>query len=331
VFANDTYVWSTRSCSALTQSSQGVIQRLDRAWQKFFKRQGSAPKFKKSRLCTSFTLKQAGWKYEGGNRVRIGRRDYKFALSRPVTGSIKTVTIKRDRVGDLWICFSSIEDIALPEPPGQDAVKAPIGIDWGLRSTMVFSDGRYPARSPLYLSRSLDELRRLQRRLSKRRHRNGGRRTLKTEADRKRIARLRRRIADQRRNRAFETAHEFCDEFDGIAIEDLSAKWMQRTGGRKASDIAWGDFTSILEWTCMKRGIVLKKVDAKNTSKTCSVCRAINEDLTIKEREWTCECGVHHDRDVNAAKNILRRAFRSPRDSVSGEGEVIPQRVATVA
>lgn len=106
---------------------------------------------------------------------------------------------------------------------------------------------------------------------------------------------------------------------------------MQRTWGRKAGDIAWGEFTSILAWTCMKRGVSLKKVTAKNTSKICSVCGKINLDLTIKEREWTCECAVHHDRDINAAKNILVRAFASPRDSVSGGERVVSQRAAAVA
>lgn len=158
---NNTY-WSRLG----SQAVQDVIQRLDKAWQKFFNKQGNRPKFKKSRLYTSFTLKQAGWKYEGGNRIRIGKHVYKFVLSRPVTGTIKTVTIKRDPVGDLWICFSVIEDTLLPKPPGEDAVTAPIGIDWGLKHTMVFSDGRDPVDSPFYLRRSLNDLRRLQRRLS---------------------------------------------------------------------------------------------------------------------------------------------------------------------
>ncbi len=315
-----------------SQAVQDVTERLDRAWQKFFAKQGQRPKFKKSRLYTSFTLKQhAGWKLLGDNRIRIGKHNYKFALSRRVAGTIKTVTIKRDRIGDLWICFSIVEDIVLPTPPGEDAVAAPIGIDWGLKNTMVFSDGRDPIDSPLFLRQSLSRLQALQRRLSKRRHRNGGRRTRRSEAARKSIARLQRRITDQRRHWAFETAHEFCDEFDLIGIEELSSKWMQRTWGRKASDIAWGEFTGILEWTCMKRGVNLKKVDPKNTSKICSACGRINEALVIKDREWTCECGVFHDRDVNAAKNILGRAFPSPRDSVSGGGEVIPLRVAAVA
>jgi putative transposase len=315
-----------------SQAVQDVIQRLEKSWKRFFSDpKAGRPRFKKSRLYTSFTLKQAGWKYGGDNRIKIGKHNYKFVLSREVTGTIKTVTIKRDRVGDLWICFSVVDDIMLPRPPGEDAVTTPIGIDWGLKNTMNFSDGRAPIDSPFFLRQSMDELRTLQRRLSKRRHRNGGRRTTRTEADRKRVARLQRRIADQRRDWAFKTAHELCEEFDGIAVENLSGVWMQRMWGRKASDVAWSEFLSTLEYVCMKRGVLFKKVDPKNTSRICSECGAINKDLTITDRVWTCECGTEHDRDVNAAINILERAFSSQRGDVSGDGEAIPLRVAVAA
>lgn len=128
----------------------------------------------------------------------------------------------------------------------------------------------------------------------------------------------------------FKTAHSLCDEFDGIAVENLSGVWMQRTWGRKSSDIAWSKFLSTLQYICAKRGVLLKRVDPKNTSRECSDCGLINDELQITDREWNCECGSTHDRDVNAAINILERAFSSSRDSVSGEA-VIPIRVAAVA
>ncbi len=315
-----------------SQAVQDVVQRLDKSWKRFFSDpKAGRPRFQKSRLYTSFTLKAAGWKYEGGNRIRIGEHNHKFVLSRPVTGTIKTVTIKRDRVGDLWICFSVIEDKVLPVVPDEDAVTAPIGIDWGLKNTMNFSDGRAPIDSPYFFRQSLSELQALQRRLSKRKHRNGGKRTGHTEADRKRVARVQRRIADQRRDWSFKTAHELCDEFDGIAVEKLSGVWMQRSWGRKASDIAWSEFVNTLEYICLQRGVLLKKVDPKNTSRECSCCGHVNTELAIADRTWTCAaCRVEHDRDQNAGQNILKRAFFSQRDSVSGGG-ILSLRVAAVA
>ncbi len=315
-----------------SQAVQDVIQRLDKSWARFFDyvkalksgkkhRKTGRPRFKKSRFYTSFTLKQNGWKYEGGNKIKIGKHYYKFALSRPVTGTIKTVTIKRDRVGDLWVCFSVIEDIVLPTIPDEDAVIAPIGIDWGLIHTMSFSDGRAPIDAPRFLNKSLRELRRAQRRLSRRRNRNGGKRTRNTEDDRRRVARVQRRIVDQRRDWQFKSAHELCDEFDGIAVEDLSGVWMQRMWGRKSSDIAWSEFLSTLGHVCSKRGVMLKRVDAAYTSKTCSVCGNIL-DLKLTDRDWKCQCGAYHDRDVNAAINILGRAFPNQRGDAGGLEEI---------
>ena len=331
------HIAKLRKCNAFwqrldAQAVQDVIQRLDKSWARFFDyvkalksgkkhRRIGRPRFKKSRFYTSFTLKQNGWKYEGGNRIKIGNHYFKFALSRPVTGRIKTVTIKRDRVGDLWVCFSVIENIVLPVIPDEDAVIARVGIDWGLIHTMSFSDGRAPIDAPRLLNKSLRELRRRQRRLSRRRNRNGGKRTRNTEDDRKRVARVQRRIADQRRDWQFKSAHELCDEFDGIAVEDLSGAWMQRMWGRKSSDVAWSGFLSTLGYVCSKRGVILKRVDAAYTSKTCSVCGNI-VDLKLTDRDWKCQCGAYHDRDVNAAINILGRAFPNQRGDAGGLEEI---------
>lgn len=101
---------------------------------------------------------------------------------------------------------------------------------------------------------------------------------------------------------------------------------------RQASDIAWSEFLSTLEYVCMKRGVLLKKVDPKNTSRECSGCGCINKELQVADRTWICTgCGVEHDRDVNAGINILQRAFCSQRGDVSGDGEANSLRVAVAA
>ena len=285
-----------------SQAVQDVVQRLDKAWQKFFARQGQRPRFKSYRFYTSFTLKQAGWKYQGGNRIRIGKHNFKFAMSRPVTGTIKTVTIKRDRAQDLWMCFSVIEEGEYPVA-NEDAVTTPVGIDMGLKTFATLHNGD-EIHSPQYLKQSLSRLRSKSKRLSrkKRGSRNG-------RDARRRVARLHRKLADQRRDWAFKTAHQLCDQYDGIAIEDLELRGMVTLWGRKVSDIAWGNFVRTLEYVCLKRGVVLKKVDPANTSKTCSGCGEI-VTLELSDRLWACPgCGVTHDRDINAAINIRERAF----------------------
>jgi len=293
-----------------SQATQDVIERLDSAWQKFFARQGQRPKFKSYRFYTSFTLKQTGWKMLGGNRVRIGKHNFKFAISRPVTGTIKTVTIKRDRVGDLWICFSVIEKGEFPVA-NEDAVTTPVGIDFGLKTFITKSDGS-EIHSPQYLKESLSELRAKSKRLSSKKKGSNNRRAARIT-----VARLHRKVADQRRDWAFKTAHALCDQYDGIGIEELELRGMVKMWGRKVSDIAWGEFVRTLEYVCAKRGVVFKKVDPAYTSKTCSDCGKIVK-LELGDRTWVCPgCRGTHDRDINAAINILGRAFPSSVGGVS--------------
>ena len=101
---------------------------------------------------------------------------------------------------------------------------------------------------------------------------------------------------------------ELCKRFDTIAIETLNLEGMKRLWGRKVSDLAFYSFVEILTYKCKKHKRELRKVGQWTaTTKPCSDCGFHNENLTLSDRQWTCpECGSHHDRDVNAAINILR-------------------------
>ncbi|MBN4056132.1 transposase [Rhodothermus sp. AH-315-K08] len=312
--------WSTLG----SQATQDVVQRLDKAYDRFFANKGGFPSFKSYRYYTSFTLKQAGWKLLGDNRIRLGNRNYKFAMSRPVTGTIKTVTIKRDRAQDLWTCFSVIEEGEYPVT-NEDAVTTPVGINMGLKTFATLSNKK-EIHSPQYLKQSLAELRSRSKQLSGKRPGSRNRSDAK-----RRVAKLHRRVADQRRDWAFKKAHELCDKYDGIAIEDPELRGMVALWGRKVSDISWGEFVRILEYVCRKRGVVLKKVDPAYTSKTCSDCGEIVQ-LELSDRSWVCPgCEVTHDRDVNAAINIRGRAFPCWRGNVSGPFELAREGVAVAA
>ncbi|MBN4056382.1 transposase, partial [Rhodothermus sp. AH-315-K08] len=199
-----------------SQATQDVVQRLDKAYERFFTKKGGFPRFKSHRYYPSFTLKQCGWKYLGGNRIRIGSRNFKFVMSRPVTGTIKTVTSKRDCAQDLWICLSVIEEGEYPVA-SEDAVTTPVGIDMGLQTFATLSNKK-KIESPQYLKQSLALLRSRSKQLS------GKRPGSRNRADAKRrVAKLHRRIADQRRNWAFERAHELCDQYDGIGTREPGA------------------------------------------------------------------------------------------------------------
>ncbi|ARA94314.1 transposase [Rhodothermaceae bacterium RA] len=288
-----------------SQAGQNVIERLDKSYQRFFSDpKAGRPGFKKRTKYPSFTLTQTGWKLPEGqhsNRLRIGKHNFKFVLSRPIEGEVKTVTIKRDRSGDLWVCFSVAQD-ARPSMPQTGSA---VGVDFGLKDFLVLSDGQ-TVESPQHLRASLKEMARLQRDLSRKKKGSNNR-----EKARRRVAKLHRRIADQRRDFHFKAARAVLERHDFIAIEDLNLDGMKRLWGRKVSDLGFYSFVEILEHLATRNGKRVVKVDRYfASSKTCHDCGWVNKDLTLADREWVCKgCGCVQQRDLNAAKNIRDRAL----------------------
>lgn len=284
-----------------SQAGQNVIERLDKSYQRLFKGEGGRPGFKKRTKYPSFTLTQTGWKYLGENRLRIGKHNFKFCFSRPIQGEIKTVTIKRDRCGDLWVCFSVVEN-AQPSMPQTGSA---VGMDFGLKQFLTLSDGQ-TIEAPQHLRASLKEMARLQRGLSRKKKGSMGRRKARL-----RVAKLHRRIANQRRDFHFKAARAVLKRHDVVAIEDLNLDGMKRLWGRKVSDLGFHSFVSVLEHLARANGKEVVKVDRFYPStKTCNDCGSVADGLTLADRVWVChECGTEHDRDLNAAKNIRDRAL----------------------
>jgi putative transposase len=151
-----------------SQAIQDIIQRIEKAYLLFFRNlkagiKTAPPGFKKVKKYKSFTLKQAGWKLLDGNKIRIGSQTYKYSKSRALPVDIKTVTIKRDALGDLWLCFSAEEEVEIPDRTGKIAV----GYDFGLKTFLVGSDGS-SYESPMYYQRALKELKKAHQNLSSR-------------------------------------------------------------------------------------------------------------------------------------------------------------------
>ncbi|MCG9130160.1 transposase, partial [Candidatus Poribacteria bacterium] len=124
------------------------------------------------------------------------------------------------------------------------------------------------------------------------------------------LARLYRHISNQRRDWHFKLATDLCRRFDVIATETLNLNGMKRLWGRKVSDLSFGQFVEILAFKCFKHNREFAQAGPWTaTTKPCSVCGHHNETLTLSDRQWRCpECGSDHDRDINAAMNILRAA-----------------------
>lgn len=286
-----------------SQAVQELAERQDKAYRRFFAyKRGKGPRhgqprFKKVKQHTSFTLKQAGWKYAGGNHISIHGTTYKFSFSRAIAGDIKTVTVKRDNLGRLWICFSVVM-----EAPEIDRASTGHsgGFDFGLKAFLTDHEGNQ-YHSPEFLKAELSEIARLNRELSRKRKGSNNRRKAKL-----RLARAHERIAHKRRDAHWKLAHELCARFDLICLETLNIDGMKRLWGRKVSDLGFAEFVDILHQVAAKTGAEIVQVDRwLPTSKACAACGRL-QNMSLSKRHFECpDCGWSCSRDQNAALNIL--------------------------
>ena len=257
------------------------------------------PRFKPRRKYKSFTLTQAGWKLLPGNKIQIGKRIYQYFKSRDVQGNPKRCTIKRDAIGDIYICVLTDH----VEPDLNRVMTGKIaGFDFGLKRYLTGSNG-HDIDSPQFFKRSLNAIKRVSR--SHSRKRKGSKNQQRARLD---LARKHRKIERQRTDFHWKLAHVLTDLYDEIRLEDLNLKGMQALWGRKVSDLGFADFVAKLKYIAAKKGVKLTFIDKwYPSSKTCSACGAINEALNLRDRTWQCDnCGTVHDRDRNAAINIYR-------------------------
>jgi putative transposase len=304
-----------------SQAIQDILQRIDKGYQRFFQNlkdrkakkttlRISPPTFRKVRKAKSFTLKQAGWKLLGGNRLRIGTTVYKFAKSREIEGSIKTVTIKRDAAGDLYVYFSCI---VVPQLEARAMTGKSAGFDFGLTTYLTGNDGT-ERHAPQPLKQGLRRIAKANWELSRKRDGSHNRRRAKAH-----LARVHKRVRHLRQAFHWDLAHQLCAHYDGIVLETLNLQGMKALWGRKVSDLGFGTFVQILHHVAHKTGTIVHHIDPWFPStKLCSVCGHVNATITLRDRVWTCTaCGTTHKRDHNASTNIYREGASS-----LGEGHV---------
>ena len=286
-----------------SQAIQQITERIDLAYQKFFKKQGGLPTFKKSIKYKSFTLKgNVGYKLKD-NVICLHGYDFKFSKNQTikVDDKIKTLTIKRDNVGAFYICVCV-------ETKNKNCITTgkSVGMDFGLKTFLTLSDNT-TINSPLIYLKSLKELRIKQRKLSSKKKGSNNRAKVKLE-----LARFQQKLANQRKDYFFKLANLLAKQYDVIFIEDLNLKGMAKIWGRKIHDLAFHEFINILS---TKINVV--KIDKfYPSSKTCSCCGYVKKDLTLKERIFDCpNCNTKIDRDYNASLNI----FRVGASTLSGE------------
>lgn len=287
-----------------SQAIQDVVERVDRSYKAFFqhhkqKRRGrkSPPKFKKWRKYSSFTLKQAGYRFhEDSNIVTIMGRNYKYSKSRSLEGTIKIVTVKRNALGEIYLYVVCEQEINQVLPRAGKAV----GYDFGLKHFLTADDGS-KIDSPQWYKASLKELRQAHRAVSRCQKGSNNR-----ERSLLHLNRIYQKITNSRRDWFFKLANQIVSEYAIICIESLNIDGMKHLWGRKISDLAFSEFVSILEWVASNVGSTVVKIDRwAPSSKVCHICGGRNDSLSLKDREWICQqCGTRLDRDVNAAINI---------------------------
>ncbi|MDI3534750.1 MAG: putative transposase [Thermosediminibacterales bacterium] len=286
-----------------SQAIQDIAQRIDRSYKLFFENRrrnikSAPPSFKKIKKYKSFTLKQAGYKLLDGNRIVIMGNVYKYFKSRDIEGKVKTLTVKRDSLEDIYIYLTCETEEAVVESRSGKSV----GLDFGLKKFLTASDGKI-IESPLFFKQGMKEIRKLNKSLSrKKKGSNNYKRALLA------LARAYKKITNQRRDYYFKLAKKLAEEYAMICIEDLNIKAMQRLWGRKVSDLGHSQFVNILKYQCAKTGTTVVEIPRfYPSSKTCSDCGYVLDDLPLNTRVWICpECGSIHNRDLNAAINILR-------------------------
>jgi len=286
-----------------SQAIQEITQRIDKAYKLFFNNlkrgvKTSPPKFRKFINYNSFILKQAGYMLLQGNKIRIGKKIYKYHKSRDIEGKIKTLTVKRDTLGDFYIYFVCETEIADIEVASRKIA----GFDFGLKTFLTNSEEE-KIECPQYYKKSLNQLSKTHKRLSSKKKGSNKRKKVILH-----LNRLYKKINNRRGDFFFKLAHELTDNYDVLIFEDLNLKAIQKRWGRKLSDLSPHRFLSIIGYLCQVKGKTFHKIPRyEPTSKTCHKCGHINNNLSLKERSWTCpKCKSILDRDVNAAINIKR-------------------------
>ncbi|MEA3373158.1 MAG: transposase [Campylobacterota bacterium] len=283
-----------------SQAIQNITERIDNGYRKFFeyakgktRLKASPPSFKKVKQYRSFTFKgSVGYKLKE-NVISINGYHFKFWLSRAIEGKIKTITVKRDNIGDFYICILLEQEAE----PNRAASGKSVGIDFGLKTFLVLSDDMHIEAILHYLN-SIKRLRKLSCSLSKKIKGSNNRKKAKRT-----LAKLHIKIANQRRHVHHRLANHLAAQYDYIFVEDLNMKAMQKLWGRKIGDLGFSEFINVL--SCKTNVIKIDRFYP--SSKTCSSCGHVLNELDLKTREWDCPvCRAHHSRDLNAAINIHR-------------------------
>jgi len=274
---------------------------LETAYTKFFKKQTKFPKFKKKSNNQSFAVPQH-FKIDKKLYIPKMKEGIDMVFHRPLEGVAKSLTISKTCTDKYFVSI-------LCEVPKKSKPKTGknIGIDLGINDFIVLSNGE-KIKNPNFNRKYKKTLAKHQKHLS--RKTKGSNRYNK---QRKKVAGIYEKIANSRKDFQHKLSTKLINEYDLISLEDLSVRNMikNRKLSYSISDSSWTSFVKMLTYKALWYGKSVIKIDRWfPSSKTCSECDYIVDKLPLSVRKWKCpKCGENHDRDINAAKNILRQGL----------------------
>lgn len=286
-----------------SQTLQAVIKDLDKAFINFYKGRAGFPKFK-SKKTYKFSFKVPQFVKLEDNCLFITKfkKGIKVKQHREIIGAIKNATIKLNPSGKYYVSLIVEYDNQIPTKPKVEYNSA-VGVDLGIKTYATLSN-KLSYTYPMYLENNLVKLKELQTKFSK----------SKSKRVRLKIAKLYEKITNQRLDFIHKLTKELVTKYDSIAIEDLDVKEMLKNNSslsRRISDCSWFTFRQLLTYKSELYGCNLIVIPRfYPSSKSCSNCNYIKDNLKLIDREWLCpNCGLTLDRDYNASLNILNKGL----------------------
>jgi putative transposase len=286
------------SCVPLQQG----LRHLQTAFSNFFAGRAKYPNFKKKHQGGSAEFTKSAFKFKNG-QIYLAKCSeplpIKWSRLIPQDCEPSTVTIRLQPSGRWYISIRFDDPTIKPLPITDQA----IGIDLGINSLVITSDGDKVA-NPKHFKKHDRKLRRAQKSLSRKQKGSKNR-----EKARLKVAKIHAKITDSRKDHLHKLTTQLVRENQTIVVENLAVKNMvkNRKLAQAISDVSWGEITRQLDYKCRWYGRNYLEIDRWfPSSKRCHNCGHISEKMPLNIREWECpNCGIHHDRDVNASKNIL--------------------------
>ncbi|NEO37356.1 MAG: transposase [Moorea sp. SIOASIH] len=292
---------------------QDCVKRVDLAFKRYLKgdcngRKSGRPRFKSKNSYRSLTFSAFSKNPIKGNKLNLPKFGWvKMVYHRPIPDGFKIKTATVTRKADGYYVTLSLQDDTIPSVIPVEQASNPIGIDMGLKSFLVKSDGtEIPI--PQYYRKAQKRLKKIQKTVS--RSKKGSNNRKKAVG---RLGKAHKKVADTRKDFHFKTAKNLLDNHDLVAHEKLNIKGLAKTKMAKSVlDAGWGQFLSILSNKAENAGLVTVAVNPRNTSQNCSNCGK-KVPKKLKDRIHSCpDCGYTEDRDTNAAINILKLAVGHP-------------------